>query len=75
MGEEVYEEMVFEVQKLCAWACARTYTGLSRGNFGMATVSRSRQHESVEESYVQRDVEGGRTRYMLLLMRDGVLGG
>jgi len=73
VGEEVYEEMVFEVQKLCAWACAPDDAGVNATKFpGSQPVSLSRDNMSLLKSQpysVTWKADG--TRYMLLLMRDG----
>ena len=73
IGEEVYDEMITEVRKLCSWACVSDDSNISPDNFpGSQPVSLSRDNMSLlkREPYsVTWKADG--TRYLLLLMRDG----
>ena len=72
IGEDVFEEQAYELQKLCVWACFPDNAD-SRVSFpGSQPVSLSRDNMSLlkREPYsVTWKADG--TRYMLMLMRDG----
>ena len=72
IGEEVYEEMAYEIQKLCVWACMPD-GGSDAVKFpGSQPVSLGRDNMSLlkREPYsVTWKADG--TRYLLMLMRDG----
>lgn len=73
VGEEVYEEMALEIQKLCIWACMPENSNSTSTNFpGSQPVSLGRDNMALlkREPYsVTWKADG--TRYLLLLMRDG----
>ena len=73
LGEDVFEEQTYEVQKLCVWACFPDDADARLSFPGSQPVSLSRDNMSLlkREPYsVTWKADG--TRYMVLLMRDGV---